>query len=309
MSTDGPIAVIDIGGTHIRLGLAASGEGAASPTLQTSAERLSTADPVGVLRDLVGELLAKSASRAAAIVVGVPGLMDTARRRVVDTPNLPSLRGLPLADALAAASGLPVWLEHDVALQTRGEQRAGAARGEALVLGVYFGTGIGAAFLRDGRPQVGGPFAMQLGHIPVPGDGRRCACGGIDCIEPHACGHTLEALARAAGRPVADLFAVPADAALAGQLEAFIEHQAIAVATPIMLLDPDVAVIGGGIVAMRGYPFARLAATVERRLSPVRPRGKTRLVRAALGWPAALEGARSVVADGDGADGEGSLAR
>jgi allose kinase len=298
-ATEAAIAVIDIGGTHIRLGLAAAAGGGSPPSLQTSAERLSAADPVAVLRDLVTELLARSQARPAAIVVGVPGFMDAARRRVVDTPNIPSLRGLPLADALGAACGLPAWLEHDVALQARGEHRAGAAQGHRLVLGVYFGTGIGAAFLRDGRPLVGGPFSMQLGHIPVPGTGRRCACGGLDCIEPYACGRTLEELARHAGLPVGDLFAVAGDAALASQLDAFIEHQAIAVATPIMLLDPDIAVIGGGIVAMCGYPFERLAAAIERRLSPVRPRSKTLLVPAALGWPAALHGARGVVADAE----------
>jgi allose kinase len=294
MSGEPTVAVIDIGGTHVRLGL--TGDSASAP-LRVSTERLAAGEPVAALRDLVAELRARSDRQPTAIVVGVPGFMDAERRRVIDTPNIPSLRGLPLADALAEACGLPVWLEHDVALQTRGEHRAGAARGHRLVLGVFFGTGVGAGFLRDGRPLVGGPFSMQLGHIPVRGTGRRCACGGIDCIEPYACGRTLDELAQRHGVPVGTLFAASAGADLAAELDAVIESQAIAVATPIMLLDPDVAVIGGGVVAMPGYPFERLRQAIGRRLSPVRPGSKTAILPAALGGAAALQGALGVVAE------------
>ncbi len=287
------IAVIDIGGTRVRLGLAGPVDGP-PVTLEVPTDRLRAADPVMALRELVADLAAKAGRRPAAIVVGVPGFMDRARRLVVDTPNIRELRGLPLADALAAACGVPVRLEHDVTLLTRGERRAGSARGYDLVLGIYFGTGVGAAFLSHGRPLDAGAFAMQIGHIPVPGDGRRCACGGIDCIEPYACGRTLEEIARGFAIAIDDVF-TDVDAALAQRIDRFIDYQAIAVATPVTLLDPDVVVIGGGVVAMAGYPFERLRAAIERRLSPVRPRGKPVLVAARLGWPAVLQGALEVI--------------
>jgi allose kinase len=289
------IAVIDIGGTRVRLGLA--GPDAPAATLEVSTDRLRVADPVAVLRGLVAELADKAGRQPGAIVVGVPGFMDQARRRVVNTPNIRELSGLALADALGEACGIPVCLEHDVALLTRGERRAGCAQGQALVLGIYFGTGVGGAFLRHGTPLDAGAFAMQVGHIPVAGEGRACACGGVDCVEPYASGRTLEAIARELGVAIDDIF-TRADPALARLIDRFIDYQAIAVATPVTLLDPDLVVLGGGVLGMAGYPFQRLTAAIERRLSPVRPRGRPVLAAARLGWPAVLQGALDVIEEG-----------
>jgi allose kinase len=281
------LAVVDLGGTHVRLGMV-DADGVAGATIERKTALLAAGDPVSVLADLLREL---TGGDVHGIVVGVPGLLDSAKRVVVDTPNIPQLHGLPLADALAAACGVPVWLDHDAALLTRGEYRAGAGRGGERVLGVYFGTGIGAAFLHHGRPLDAGPFAMQIGHIPVRGSGRRCACGGLDCIEPYASGKRLEELAREYGVPIGEIFTRMPQ----GELDDFIEAQAIALATPITLFDPDIVVLGGGVLGMAGYPFDRLVAATVRRLSPARPAQRPALVAASLGWAAALHGARALV--------------
>jgi allose kinase len=233
-------------------------------------------------------------------VVGIPGPLDASRRTVIDAPNLPSLLGLPLADALAKASGLPVWLEHDGALLLLGERAAGSARGSDLVLGVFFGTGIGAAFLKAGRPQKGGDFAMQLGHIPLRGDGRSCPCGGVDCIEAYASGVVLRDLAQRHQVRINRLFA---DRKTSPELDAaltrFVEDQAMAIATGMTLLDPEVAVIGGGVIEMAEFPVEALFAATRRRLSPMFDPSRKRLVQATLGWQAVLQGALAVVGQRD----------
>jgi allose kinase len=292
--TEPSYIVVDIGGTNLRFGrVAASGQGEALSTI--SAKTLAS-DPVQVLARLIGNLSAALPFRPAGIIIGVPGPLDAARRMIIDAPNIPSLHGLPLADRLAQACGVPVWLEHDGALLLLGEQAAGSAAGADLVLGVFFGTGIGAAFLNGGRPQKGGDFAMQLGHIPVRGEGRSCACGGTDCIEAYASGLVLARLAQEHGIAIDRLFTDRGTSPdLDAALTAFVEDQALALATGMTLFDPGVVVIGGGVIDMADFPLEQLYAAARRRLSPMFDPASKRLVRAELGWRAVLQGALAVV--------------
>lgn len=290
--------VVDIGGTNLRFGrVEQSGQGEGLSAVST---RSLASDPVRVLADLIADLSAPLVSRPAGIVVGVPGPLDAARRTVIDAPNIPSLHGLPLADRLAELSGLPVWLEHDGALLLLGEQAAGSAAGRDLVLGVFFGTGIGSAFLKGGQPHKGGDFAMQLGHIPVRGDGRRCPCGGTDCIEAYASGLVLSELAKRHSVGIDRLFTDRRTSPeLDAALSAFVEDQALPIATGITLFDPEVTVIGGGVIEMADFPVAQLFEATRRRLSPMFDPGRKRLVRAELGWQAVLQGALAVVSQRD----------
>jgi allose kinase len=286
--------VVDIGGTNLRFGrVEQSGHGEVLSTIST---RALASDPVRVLADLIADLSAAIASRPAGIVIGVPGPLDAARRTIIDAPNIPSLQSLPLADRLTDLTGLPVWLEHDGALLLLGEQAAGSAAGHDLALGVFFGTGIGAAFLKGGRPVKGGDFAMQLGHIPVRGDGRLCPCGGTDCIEAYASGLVLSALSQQHSVGIDRLFTDRRTSSeLDAALSAFVEDQALTIATGITLFDPDVSVIGGGVIQMADFPVEQLFEATRRRLSPMFDPRRKRLVRAQLGWQAVLQGALAVV--------------
>jgi allose kinase len=288
--------VVDIGGTNLRFGQV--DEEGRGKVLSTVPANCLLSDPVTVLARHIAEL--STETTPAGVVVGIPGPLDASRRRVIDAPNIPSLHGLPLADQLAKASGLPVWLEHDGALLLLGERAAGSAKGSDLVLGVFFGTGIGAAFLKAGRPQKGGDFAMQLGHIPVRGEGRSCPCGGVDCIEAYASGVVLRDLAQRHSVRIDRLFTDRRTSpGLDAALNRLVEDQAIPIATGMTLFDPDVAVIGGGVIDMADYPVEALFEATRQRLSPMFDPPRKRLVRAALGWQAVLHGALAVVGQRD----------
>jgi allose kinase len=289
----GSIIAVDIGGTHVRAG-AANRAGAIGTREKFSTQRLKD-DPVGVLVKAIRGQMADLPAPAAGVVVGIPGFRDETSKVVIKAPNVPSLNGLALADLLSSACGLPVWLEHDVTLRIRGEHACGSAEGFDLVFGVFFGTGIGAALLERGRPWKGGAYSMELGHIPLRGEGRRCGCGGIDCVEAYASGAVLQAIAHQFDIPVDQLFARRPDMpGLDRVLSRFIEDQAIAVATGVMLFDPQVVVLGGGVIDMAGYPKQELFDYIRRHLSPVHDASKLRFEIAKLGWLAVLHGAISV---------------
>ncbi len=286
------IVVVDLGGTHLRLGHLARGE-VMDVSHQLSSDLLRGAEPVAALAGLVLRHVQEQELEPDAVVVGVPVSLAADLDLVLSSPNIPGLEGLRFGSALQAALGLPVLLERDTILHLQGEGVAGAGRGVDDLLGVYFGTGVGGAWLQGGWPRRGHPVSLEIGHIPVRAEGRRCVCGNTDCLEAYACGHVLERLSADAAIPLSDLFARRSESpALDARLGEFVRDQAYAVATAVNLLGPEMAVIGGGIPLMSGYPRGEFLSRVREHLRRPQPQGSVRLAWARLGWRAALHGAR-----------------
>ena len=187
------VVAIDVGGTFVRA-TAADAAGIVVSRASQSADRIRSEDPIGVFAGLIDDIRQATSEPLDGVVIGLPGILDRSRRSVVNTPNLKSLNGLALADQLEDICGLSVFLDHDVTLQTRGEALRGSAAGFDQVLGIYFGTGVGAAFLDRGK-LFGGIYRTQIGHVPLRGEGRVGTGGAIDCVEAYASGLVLGALA------------------------------------------------------------------------------------------------------------------
>jgi allose kinase len=293
MGDDFNVVAIDVGGTNLRATVI-SASGATLRHVSEAVDRLRDGDPVAILGDLIMTMSAAVGGRVAGAVIGVPGILDKSRRGIVKTPLLPALQGSGLADRLQHECGMPVFLDHDATLQTRGEALHGSAKGHDLVLGVYFGTGVGGAFIDHGQ-LMGGIYRMQLGHMPLRGEGRIGTGGAIDCVEAYASGLVLQSLATEYGVPVTSLFATETPAGLKDALRTFVHDQALAVAMAMTLMDPEIVVIGGGVIDMAGYPFEDLVRKVNERLSPILGQYERRVVRATLGPAAASWGALSIV--------------
>jgi len=289
------ILAIDIGGTHLRA-VAIDEAGTILHRAIASAEPLRDGNPIAVLTEFIQRAQDAVGGELAGAAIGAPSILDSSRRGIVRSPNLPAFEGPGIADALEAACGIPVLLDHDATLQTRGEAEHGSAAGRDLVLGVYFGTGVGGAFIDHGR-LMGGIYRMQLGHVPLRGDGRVGTGGGVDCVEAYASGAVLQALAVAHGVAVATLFSQPSEGGLAAALQTFVHDQALTMALAMTLTDPEIVVIGGGVTEMAGYPFDELVRQTNQCLSPVLGRGLRPIVRATLGPAAASWGALHLIRD------------
>jgi allose kinase len=207
---------------------------------------------------------------------------------------VPELDGIALASEMRSRIGVPVELERDVVLQLLGESFAGAVKHEAHVLAVYFGTGIGAAYLGEGAIFRGGGWALEIGHIPMHGLGRTLPGIGPDRAEVYASGRTLEAVAAKHDVDVAHVFkARDSNPILSNELRAIVRDQAYAIASGIALLSPRVILVGGGIVQMEGYPKEDLLAILAEHLPLPQEISPLDLRWARLSWEAAIWGALS----------------
>jgi glucokinase-like ROK family protein len=141
--------------------------------------------------------------RLAAVGVSIPGLTDFQRGTCVLAPNL-GWRDVHVRDALGALLGLPIFVHNVSQAALVAEAVEGVAKGEADVVLLYCGAGVGAGILSQGRLLHGsGGIAGEIGHCRVPGARDRCSCGNLGCLETIAAARALSSNVRravAAGR-------------------------------------------------------------------------------------------------------------
>ncbi|HEX6310399.1 MAG TPA: ROK family protein, partial [Acidimicrobiia bacterium] len=140
---------IDLGGTNVRCGVV-DGNGV------IVADRRAATDPGATWEELVAAIvelvrgLAEEYPEAAAAGVGAAGLV-TREGVVLYAPNIPGLRNAPLRDTIAAALGMPVFVDNDANAAAHGELVHGAARGARYALVITLGTGIGGGIIARER--------------------------------------------------------------------------------------------------------------------------------------------------------------
>lgn len=225
---------------------------------------------VGMLDDVRDKVRASRGGEVVAIGVGAAGLVDL-DGVLRFGPNLPEVVDLDIAGELTRATGLPIVVDNDANGATWGEFRLGAGIGTRTMAMITLGTGIGAGFVADGRLQRGAfGFAGEPGHMRVDPVGPPCPCGRRGCWERFASGSGLARLGReavdagraarivelAGGDPGAVRGEHVVRAAADGDVDATeVMHQfawwvAVGLANLVDILDPEIVVVGGGVVGV-----------------------------------------------------------
>jgi allose kinase len=257
-----------------------------------TSELRESSTPLLWLGDQVKSYALKNKLEPSKLIIGVPFTPDKERSTALSSPNIRNLEGAPIKTDLQKQLGIEVILERDINLLLLGEWYAGAAKGAGDVLGMFVGTGIGGSFLQQGVPYRGASHgAIELGHIPIRAEGKVCVCGNTDCLEAYACGHTLLAIAEEEKLAVSDIFSAPDSASLNPKRSAFVRDLAYGLATAINLFQPDVALLGGGIPEMKGFPKDEFKTIFLEHLRRPVPHSTIALRWASLGSEAALWGA------------------
>lgn len=307
---------IDIGGTKVSGGVVdASGRilhraRRATPGRSTS-PRVVEDTIVAVAQEL--EAHGGAGTDIRAVGVGAAGWVSSDRSTVLFAPHL-SWRNEALRRSLRQRITAPLFVDNDANAAAWAEWRFGAARGQADLVMITLGTGIGGAILRDGRVDRGRwGLAGEFGHMQVVPDGQRCECGNRGCWEQYASGNALVREARSlieAGSPIASDLSARAAAdggplsgplvtaaaregdATAIELLAEVGHWlGVGLANLAAALDVGLFVIGGGVSAAGDLLIGPATETFRRRLPGRGYRPEAKIVAAQLGPDAGLIGA------------------
>lgn len=212
------------------------------------------------------------------IAIGVPSPVDPASGIVSLANNLPGWKNIHLARALEKQFRVPVVIENDANMAAVGEHWRGVARGMNNFVFIALGTGIGAGVFVNGelvRGRTGS--AGELFRMNVEWPRWDEDFGNVGYFETHVSGMGIAAEGRKLlGPPAA---AEPQN--LAAQRDAYFVFDAlrqgnpkaraalekvftmlgVGIANIVAVLDPDMIVLGGGVV--KGAPEL-LLATLDR---------------------------------------------
>ena len=314
----GCVIGVDLGGTKLLAGVVDR-----DLAVHHRATRRSRSDDTETLLDqLVASITeVRDAAEAdlVAVGVGVPALMDLERGVAGFCAHLP-LSGVPVRDVLAERLGVPVFVANDATLAMLVEHRFGAAQGASDAVLLTLGTGIGGGIVARGDLVHGAiGSAGEPGHMVVDLDGPPCACGASGCLETLASGSALgregARVARAAGDS-ALAAALSSGREITGALVTELAHDGdraardvvaligmrlgVGIANLVNLLNPSVAVVGGGVIAA-GDMLLEPARTVVRERALPPSRDVVSLVPARFGEESGMLGAAVFAMDGLGA--------
>jgi glucokinase len=299
------IVGIDVGATTISGGLV-SEQGEVRVAVRAPTRGLGPGRAVQTLVGVVTDLTGQARRRGLAldgIGLGLPGLVDVDRGMMVSPhPLVGEFTGVPLADQVRAATGLPVFVDNDANALVLGEWLFGVGRGARSLALLAVGTGVGGGLVLDGT-LVRGPSgsAGEFGHVPIDFEGPRCPCGGHGCLNLYTAGDSLERMARASlergeesrllalagGDPGAISSRLVFEAAFLGDAVArgLVDRacRALGAGLGVILnsLDPEVVVITGGVAASLARLEAAIAGHTRRyALDPARVETRLRIVPA-----------------------------
>ncbi len=265
----------DIGGTKV-LGVAIDSSNPDEPL--ASQRELTVADGdvlIETVEKMVERLEVDCDSECQSVGLGIAGIVDNAGV-LKYSPNLPGVTDLYVAQRLRACLRRPVVVENDATAAVWAESKLGAARGHRHVALVAFGTGLGTGFVFDGHLHRGfNGFAGESGHMTIDMFGPAHITGAPGPWEYYASGTGLGRLARQAARAgkfdsaIAEAGSIEGirgehihsliaadDANALVVLDEFCSHAAVGLANLVHILDPEVLVIGGGLIDI-GEPLVQ----------------------------------------------------
>jgi len=302
---------VDLGGTKMLLGVL-DGD---SKTVWESRERSAGESQEELVELLVREIEAARAARPGvqAVGLGIPATIDQVKGLAMAAVNLP-IADLPIRDLVLERIGLPAFVDNDANVAALAEHRFGAARGTRNAVMLTIGTGIGGGLILGGEIYRGSSGAgAELGHVVIQMDGPACQgnCPNHGCVEALASGtalghegeaaaesHPDSALGRlhARGEPIdgkaVTVAAQGGDEVAIGVFKLIGSRLGVALAGFANIFEPEVFVIGGGVIAAGELLLDPARRELEARA--LRPMNATPVVAAELGEDAGMIGAAAM---------------
>lgn len=175
--------------------------------------------------------------------------------------NLTALKNVSLVEIVRREFKIKTKVDNDANCFGLAEAILGAGKGAEILAGLTLGTGIGGAIIVNGEIFHGASgSAAEFGHMIIKKDGRRCDCGNRGCLEAYLSVKRRE------------------------------EYLGIGLANIVNIFNPDIIVIGGGIVDAGKFLFEPARKIMRKNiLSPLAK--NTKVVKAKLGEDAGAIGA------------------
>jgi len=315
--TNDLVVGVDLGGTKILAAVVTADGKILGQAKRKTKPETGTESVIERIVKTVDEALAgakTSRGEVRAVGIGAPGPIDPDTGTVLMAPNLNGWENVPLAKTLSEQLGMPVFLDNDVNVGTLGEFVYGAGRGAKDVIGVFVGTGIGGGLIIGGQLRSGARHAAgEIGHMIVLAEGPYCGCGNRGCIEALASRTAIvnslrmamqsgrkttltEALAGGGVERLSSGVLAQAwksnDTLTVEVLTRVQYYLGLHLASLVNFLDPELIVLGGGVIEALGEDFLQpIRRVAYQHFTQRRDASQVKIVLSQLGDNAGILGA------------------
>lgn len=262
---------VDLGGTKILAGVFDTQFGCRGRSKMSTKPERGPAEVIDriahCVRDAVDEC-DLDLKQIRGIGLGAPGSVDPVAGRVIFAPNL-KWEDVPIKKVLEKELGVPVFVENDGNIAVLGIYETELQAKPRHVIGIFLGTGIGGGIILDGKLYGGfSGTAGEIGHMVIAVGGPKCNCGNRGCFEALASRTAIfrrifDAVEDGQKTLLTDLLGNDLKDLRSGDLRKAIrkgdklvekiiedasEYTGVAVANLINVFNPEVVVLGGGVI-------------------------------------------------------------
>lgn len=231
---------IDIGGTYLRSELVME-DGVVTDTLKSSEIGL-----LGYIDSVVSHYPAIG-------FIGISYAGQVEEGTIIAAPNI-NIDCYEIAETVESRYGIPLKIDNDLNCAVRAEA---AYWNTQSIAALSVGTGIGAAVIDQGHLVRGSHnMAFEIGHIPYRESPFVCGCGRNNCIELYASGSGLSKWLDhegIGGEVDLERFKRSLSPQKQRIVHSFEEALITATGVVVTLANPEILVLGGGVVHQNPY--------------------------------------------------------
>jgi len=201
----------------------------------------------------IKKICGRDLKRIGGIGIGIPGILNAKRNKIIKLPNLPGFEGLPLKEIIEKETKKKVILENDANCVAIAELFFGYGKSPKIknLVCLTLGTGVGGGIVINKKIYIGKGNAAEFGHITLDIKGIKGSCGNYGCLEEYISSRGIKRIARNLGleKNIIDIYHM----AKAGNKKAKKVYEeagkylGIGLSNIVKILDPDLIVIAGGI--------------------------------------------------------------
>ena len=258
---------IDVGGTSIKYGIIEDNE-----TFLTTGEMPTEAMQYGgpgimkKLEKITEEYLKEY--KPEGICISTAGMVDCKEGKITHSaPLIPEYTGTEIKKTLEGKFHLPCEVENDVNCAGLAENYAGASKGTKISLCLTIGTGIGGAILIDGKVFHGfSGSGCEVGYMHLPG-GEFQDLGASSILVKKTAEFKNVSPESINGKYVFE-HAKEGDADCIRAIDEMTDVLGMGIANICYVLNPEIVVLGGGIMAQKEYLYDRIRKSIDKYLIP-----------------------------------------
>lgn len=258
---------IDIGGTSIKYGIYDEKNGFLTDGSVPTNARQGGPALMRYVIGLAGRLLAAYDS-VCGICISTAGMVDCGAGTISYASSLiPDYTGTPVRRLMEDAFGLPCEVENDVNCAGLAEYHCGAARHASSCLCLTVGTGIGGAFLQNGTILRGfSGSGCEVGYMRLPG-GEFQELASATALVRYASSKKAVPPSSLSGKKIFEL-AKGGDADCMEAIDRMASFLGMGIANLCYVLNPEIVVLGGGIMVQKDVLYGKIKASLDSCLLP-----------------------------------------